>query len=542
MLAEASKTFQESSRLVLFETALRTPEEIGDPTALPHLSLTGPTDTAADIPATIQTVLDWLAHSKPGNAEIWIASDLQRTSWRPDSDRWTSVAAQLQSLPQNVRLRLLTMEQPPTGESSALGLTEVNRRHRDNPPQIEVVMNIERNNPINANLPLTVSTEANRSLVEVPVQGQSFVYRHKIPLENASAEGWGKMEIPADENPRDNILYFVYGPPITLKTAVVAGDEETGRVLKLAAAPVPSDTNRLADVFHPDKLEGLNWSDYSLVLWCAPLPKDPQPLRSYVEGGGQLLFFPAGAAGRWEGVSFEEPESAEADKAWKVERWEDKDGPLAKTEEGWSLPLSELTITRRQTINGGRDFLASFNDGKPFLTRRTLGKGAMLFCAAGLAPEWSNLRDNGTVLVLMVQRLLAQGGRRFTQASFLQCGDALPAEAGTGWLSVEGSKDARTQAGVYRSGSRLIAVNRPASESDPETIEPEKARSLFAPAKVQLFTEQKQGESKLQSELWRTFLYTMVLFLLVEAALILPPKEQLAPAMAAFRPEGGVRS
>jgi hypothetical protein len=149
---------------------------------------------------------------------------------------------------------------------------------------------------------------ANRSLVEVPVQGATFLDRHKITLESPAAEGWGKMEIPADENPRDNSIYFVYGPPITLKTAVVAADEEAGRVLRLAGAPVPSDTNRLADLLNPDKLEGINWNDYSLLLWSAPLPKDKdlQPLRAYLEAGGQILFFASGLAGPWENISLED--------------------------------------------------------------------------------------------------------------------------------------------------------------------------------------------------------------------------------------------
>jgi hypothetical protein len=104
---------------------------------------------------------------------------------------------------------------------------------------------------------------------------------------------------------------------------------------------------------------------------------------------------------------------------------------------------------------------------------------------------------------------------------------------------VDGSKDVRLQAGIYRAGNRLVAVNRPAAENEMDLIEPAKARSLFGGVRVQLFAEQKQGEGKLQSELWRMFLFTMVLFLLVEALLILPsrPEDVTGPK---FQPRGGV--
>ena len=41
--------------------------------------------------------------NKPGSAELWIASDLQASNWRPDSAEWQDIAARFAGLPQGVQ-------------------------------------------------------------------------------------------------------------------------------------------------------------------------------------------------------------------------------------------------------------------------------------------------------------------------------------------------------------------------------------------------------------------------------------------------------
>ena len=70
----------------------------------------------------------------------------------------------------------------------------------------------------------------------------------------------------------------------------------------------------------------------------------------------------------------------------------------------------------------------------------------------------------------------------------------------------------------------MIAVNRPAREDEREVVEAAKAKMLLGRVPIQLFDEQRQGTARIQSELWRIFLFAMALFLLVEAFLILPDR------------------
>lgn len=538
LFSEAAKGYQETSRFVLFDTALRAPSEIGDASALPQLSSVAGTDTAADIPATLQAVVEWAGRNRVGSFEIWLGSDLQASNWQPDSERWKVLSSQLAALPQNVRVRLLTLDQPPAGENWSVSVSEVNRRLRSEPPELDVTLQIERNNPARATMPVSIGTDGNRAQVDLELSGQSFRYRHKLVVESATSSGWGKVELPADDSPRDNAAYFVYGPPVQLRTLVVATDPSAGRILQLAAAPVPGDTNRVAEGVAPERIEAMPLSEYALILWQAPAPRDAaaRKLKEFMEQGGSVMLFASGEPGHFEGLSFGEAQTAEADKPWPVAQWKRDEGLLANTEENLSLPLNELVVTRRQPLGGEQGVLATFEDRGALFVRRVVGRGELVGCATSPSAEWSNLRE-GLVLVPAVQRLLQSGGRRFTQASMLNCGQVAPAGE-ENWVSVEGVKDVRVQAGVYRAGNRLVAVNRPAAETEPETLEPAKARALFGPVKVQLFAEQKQGEGKLQAELWRTFLFVMLLFLVVEAILILPPKPEDVTGPK-FQPRGG---
>ena len=97
----------------------------------------------------------------------------------------------------------------------------------------------------------------------------------------------------------------------------------------------------------------------------------------------------------------------------------------------------------------------------------------------------------------------------------------------------------QTQAGVYQSGDRWLVVNRPAAENEFERVEDEVVSALFGGLSFQLF-QAKRDDTALQGEIWRMFLFFMLLALLVEAWLIRPragvesdeppPKPQPAPA------------
>ncbi len=526
LLAQSAKQYEEASHLVLIDSASLTPQEIARATNLTELSVTRPTDTAADVPAMLRAAFNWLIENHSGAAEIWIASDGQRSNWLPQDSRWKSVTAQLEALAQKARVRLLVLDQPPESNAS-ISLREVLRRERGDKSELQFVLDFQRNANSAAPLPVTLELDGAQSQTQITLEGQSLRWRHKVDLGVHPAGGWGSFTLPADANLRDNTAYFVYGPETPLRAAVVSGDAEAARSLQFAAA---SRDGRPADLVAASDFAGANLDGHSLVLWQDPLPQGAaaERLQNFVAEGGVAVFFPPGQsdARQFNGLGWSEAQTAEKTEGYRVPRWNEDEGPLAKSDERISLPLSQTTFQRRQPITGSKDVLAAFDDGSAFLVRQPLAKGDVYFCASLPVASWSSLSD-GPVLVPMLQRLLQAGARRLQQISTITCGELPAADQGKTWVSVDSAKpkDIRFEAGVYRSGDRLLAVNRPVVEDDPEMVETEEMKGLFGGLPLQMFQERRLEIGQLQGEVWRVFVFAMLLFVIAEGILILPARQ-----------------
>jgi hypothetical protein len=88
---------------------------------------------------------------------------------------------------------------------------------------------------------------------------------------------------------------------------------------------------------------------------------------------------------------------------------------------------------------------------------------------------------------------------------------------------VEGN-DYKINAGVYKVDGQLVAVNHPPDEDVFEIVDETVARKLFTSVPVAYFEEKTADGQGFQSEIWRTFLIAMVMFLIIESILVLPPK------------------
>jgi hypothetical protein len=526
LISQMAKEFDQTSHLVLIDSALRSPQEIANAQSLVGLSLTAPTDTAADIPAMFQTAINWLIENRAGTAEIWAASDLQRSNWQAEDPRWKNVRERLHSLPQKVRVRLLSIAG--TAEPNAsVSLKEITRRQRLGQAELQTVADLQRNVNQSAAVPLNITLDGARAQSEVMMEGQSFRWRYKTPLGAKNTAGWGFLELPADANRFDNTAYFVYGPEAESRAMVVTSDAAGGRFFRLAASSLVRAARQPAETVSATGISSANWSDKSLLIWQEALPVDAAAdrVRTFVEEGGVAIFFATGQldGNRFMGVSWGEVRTTTDVKPFHVGRWEEEEGPLAKTDEGLSLPVSKAPFLRRQIMVGAKNVLATFEDGSPFLARQTLGRGELYFCASSPSREWSSLGD-GPVLVPMLQRLMQTGNRRLQQHVSLLCGDLSPADQARRWTALDtaAAKDIRTRAGVYRAGDRMAAVNRPAAEDEPGILKMGEARQLFEGVPFHLFQERQNASEQLQSEFWRVFLFGMLLFLVTESALLMP--------------------
>ncbi len=526
-LAEAAGQFGESSHLILIENALREPQQIAGASALEGLSTAQPSDAAADLPAMLQAAFQWLVDNQAGTSEIWIASDLQESNWLPEDDRWQSLVAQFEALPQPVRFRLLAFNDAEE-DNAAISLHDLARQTRGHQPELDLAFDIRRYGADGeAVIPIAVNVDGGGSQVEATLEGQSLRWRQRVGVAPDKQGGWGSVSLPDDGNLTDNAAYFVYRSDSAFRAVVVSSDDANARFFRFAAA------SRASGAFEPARRASVSeaattdWDAASMLVWQAPLPKGETAarVRRFVEEGGTAFFFPPAGEDpvSFEGFSWGGIESADQEETFRIAGWEEDEGPLEKTEEGLSIPLNEFQAFKRRGVSGGDAVLAAYEDGESFLVRKTVGRGQIYFCGSLPAEDWSTLGD-GFALVPMLRRAMREGGRRLNRETMLECGRLNAVDRAKAWTPV-GTDEPRnilSQAGVYRNGDRLVAVNRPETEDDRTALEAGSATTLFGGLSVKLWEEARSRDDRSQGEVWRLVLGCMLAFLLVEAFLILP--------------------
>ena len=111
-------------------------------------------------------------------------------------------------------------------------------------------------------------------------------------------------------------------------------------------SPVDPALSYSAEVVSPDRLDALDWSQASLLLWQVPLPEGEfgHHLESFVRSGRPILFFPPDQVGTtsWGGFRWGHWESAEAEKPLQVQSWRGDSDLLQHTLSGVPLPVGEL--------------------------------------------------------------------------------------------------------------------------------------------------------------------------------------------------------
>ena len=151
--------------------------------------------------------------------------------------------------------------------------------------------------------------EGARSTVNVEMTGPRFELKdHRIPVETGRERGWGRVSIPADENPADDDFYFVFDKPFPRRTIIVADDPQAERPLQLASSisPDPGELSCTSEVIARGAVGDRGMGRISLLIWQSPLPGRRRELKlveAFVDRGGQVVFLPSKTTGRSENCS-----------------------------------------------------------------------------------------------------------------------------------------------------------------------------------------------------------------------------------------------
>lgn len=530
-----------SNRWVLIESATREPRELESPAALLNLPSAGPTSAPADLPLMLQAAHDYIRNSRAGRTDVWICSDLQETDWSPGSGRWSTLRNAFLEFPQGVRFQLLAYPQPATANVS-VRVSDVRRQETTDGAELLVSLRLTRQNSTDQKLelPVQIEIEGARSVVTVELTGQQAdLKHHRIEIERSRRRGWGRVSIPADSNPADNDFYFVFDDPPPRRTIVVAEDDQAERPLQLAAGIAPDPAIACsAEVVTAEQLPTLEWDQIALLLWQAPLPTGTAAdlIKSFVDRGGQAVFLPPREPTDDELFGLRWQSWVTGNDGFPVDTWRGDEDLLSRTQSGAALPVGQLEVHRYRGIAGEFTSLANLRGGAPLLARVPTDRGGVYFWATTPSPRDSSLAMSGVVLYAFVQRALAAGAAVLGKARQLDAGDP-SGESPTAWNRItqadQGlSTEAAYHRGVYAAGDRLLAVNCPPAEGDARILTNPRVAELFRGLDFTRVDDQAGNASSLIQEVWRMFLVSMLLALVLEAALCLPRVSRAVGATA----------
>lgn len=542
-LAELLENTGQNTQIVLFDSGTPEHRVLDTATDLTDIPQTSPSDSAADIPALLERATEYISNNESGRTDIWICSDLQRSDWDARGGRWESCRRQLKQH-DGVHVYLLAYAEPPP-DDLAVSVSGVHRRVSGDGAELLMDIRVTRTRATDApiDVPLSLVVDGARSTLNISMVGTEFVRNgHAIPIDEESKTGWGRIELPADSNPSDNIYRFVYAEPPVQKTLIVSDNEEAGQYFRLAASTA-TDASQLAqaEVIKSNQVPAVDWAEPALVIWQAPIPEGAVALQleEFVATGRCVIFFPPATPSNATLFGCRWNEWHANNVAIPTGRWRTETDLLANSRSGSPLPLGDVNVFRYCDLETERaSVLASLDGGAELLVRALSDAGAVWFFSSSPDSRSSSLIDNGIVFYIMIQRALARGTSAMGNARHIVCGTPTAADAAS-WspldeLSRQVFPSARShRAGLYAKDRRHMALNRPLSEDSIVMTENAVVESLFAGLEFTRLDDSAASSASLASEVWRVFLIGMIVALLTESLLSLPHRSTASSSPSA---------
>ncbi len=557
LTAAIEEAYGKRSTLVLIDSATLKPILLENAAALIDLPQSGPTETAADIPALMQSALDYMSTNETGRTDVWLVSDLRQGDWDPSGGRWTALRSAFSTL-QGVRFHLLTYPEQPADDLSVT-VENVMRRGSAEGAELLLDLRLQRREAQSASrtpkkLPLRVVVEGVSSNLEVTMTGpQTLLRAQTIPIDKETVRGWGRVELPADSGPANNVFHFVFDDPAPLKSVVVTNDPDVARPLA-AALSAPANPARTYEsaVLPNERAAEIAWEETAVIVWQAPLPAPDsaiaKQLENHLRQGRQLFFLPPSETSRSEhafaGVSWTAWE--EPGKSALLEWWRSDAGLLGPTRAGAALPVGEIEVQRWRGIEGETIPLARLGDesNRALILAQSVdmsGQTGALFLTTLPGSGSSTMARDGVVLYVLLHRALEAGATSLGYAQHRDASRTALGQSTDDWKRANAGEQPPSdtlsvsrplRGGVLHhvSSPLQVALNRPPAEDDPITLDKSTLEDLFAGLDWRLLERTLENEKSLTSEVWRTFLILMAAAILFEALLCMPRKRAASSA------------
>ena len=120
----------------------------------------------------------------------------------------------------------------------------------------------------------------------------------------------------------------------------------------------------------------------------------------------------------------------------------------------------------------------------------------------------------------------------------MNVGDRLPGAMDERWSAIATTSEQQTSptetAGIFADSNNryLIALNIPESESARATLPTDEVTALFEKTGIRVFEERVNREDNLATPIWRAFAICVLVFLLTEGIVSLPPSTRQSATSA----------
>ena len=556
-IAAALQTLGGDPSIVVIESCNGQPLALREPGDLLDLPAASETESESDMPALLDSALDYINDNQTGRTDVWICSDSATNDWQPDNSRWTAIKSGFAKL-EGVRFHVLNFAEAPE-TNLAVTVTRHDRVDSADKSELVIDLSLERAGEVDGMtvVPVTFNINGISSVLEVEVEGETAALNgHRIPIDRELAVGWGKVGLPMDANLSDNVSFFAFSKPTIRKTVVVSDEPDLLRAVELAAATsTDAQIEFAAKTIPSDKVNDIDWQDTATIVWQAPLPSGTvaKQLTRFVESGRTVLFMPPASMqpnkstdASFAGVQWE-PWAETVGAGNKIGYWNNDSDLLAKTKNGNALPLSEILVYQHAGLEGEYRVLAKLENESPLLVRANSDAGGVYFLTTWPAATHSSLRREGITLFAMIHRAIAAGAGSLGAAQHFVAGTKpanqtsklKPIMPAADSESVRLASDHPFRAGIYGNKKRLVALNRPADEDRTQAMSPAELGQLFDGLDYHVVDDSLSSEQSLASETWKIFIVLSGLALLLEAWFCMPPKpvekESVLPAATPVR-------
>jgi hypothetical protein len=515
------------SKLVLVDTVYEEPCFIENFESLNEKNyghLIGGTETAASLTGTILKTLNWMEETQIGSAEVLIASDMQRSNWIKKSgmDELRRIDRILKEKKDLWTIKIIPFYSSPPNNLS-VQIDEVRRNEDTLIPSI--ILNQNKTSGLSGKVDLIARINGDDQPFSIGLKSNLTKWNPKFDLNQKTTVGWGSIQLIDDYCNSDNQCFFTYNKKSSSSVAVRASNPEIGVILRSAAQ---NQEGKTADYLSRQSVDSEKMSSFKVIIHQGGVTKsDAEKFEEFTKNGGTLILFPSEQSKplAFSFLNWGRVETKGKTNYHSIRNWSKENCVLENFTDGSPLPLDYLSVYNRRIPSHGEP-LAYYRDGKTFLSKFTLGNGLVYAFSTLPIDSWSSLKD-GFILVPAIQRII-ENSSSLSSTSGIICGSEESKELFEyECVDQPGQKIPSLNAGVYKVNDQLIAVNRPETENDTDTLSLPELDSLLPNTESVEKLNSNQLSSLKRSEIWTSFLFLCLAFLVGEAALGLPSKPRM---------------